>query len=75
NVYPFILRGVRLIGIDSVECKLSKKQLIWEKLASSWKIDNLKEITTEITLNEIKEVCQKLLSGEVTGRYIVKIES
>ncbi|SNV22737.1 hypothetical protein [Aliarcobacter butzleri] len=49
--------------------------MIWEKLASTWKIDNLKEITTEITLNEIKEVCQKLLSGEVTGRYIVKIES
>lgn len=74
NVYPFILRGVRLIGIDSVECKLEKKQLIWNKLANSWKITNLKEITTEISLNEIKEVCKKLLLGKATGRYLVKIE-
>lgn len=73
NVFPFILRGVRLIGIDSVECKLEKKQAAWEKLASKWKIDTLKNITNEITLDEIKDAYDKLLSGKAVGRYVVKI--
>lgn len=73
NVFPFILRGVRLIGIDSVECKLEKKQAAWKKLANKWKIDNLSNITTEISLEEIKEAYGKLLSGKAVGRYLVKI--
>lgn len=74
NVFPFILRGIRLIGIDSVECKLEKKQAAWEKLASRWKIDNLKNITNEITLNEVADAYKLLLSGKAVGRYLVKIE-
>ncbi|WP_418179500.1 YhdH/YhfP family quinone oxidoreductase [Aliarcobacter lanthieri] len=73
NVYPFILRGVRLIGIDSVECKIEKKQKAWEKLAGKWKIDCLDTITKEINLNEIKEAYEKLLNGKATGRYLVKL--
>jgi len=73
NVFPFILRGIRLIGIDSVECKIEKKQKAWEKLAKEWKINCLDYITKEISLNEIKEVYEKLLSGKGIGRYLVKI--
>ncbi len=73
NVFPFILRGVRLIGIDSVECKLQKKQDAWNKLASKWKIDTLKSITTEIELDEIKAAYTQLLDGKAVGRYVVKI--
>lgn len=73
NVFPFILRGVRLIGIDSVECKLEKKQAAWEKLASRWKINNLINMTNEISLYEIKEAYEQLLSGKAVGRYVVKI--
>lgn len=74
NVFPFILRGIRLIGIDSVECKLEKKQAAWEKLASKWKINTLDSITNEITLYEIKDVYKLLLSGKAVGRYVVKIK-
>ena len=74
NVFPFILRGVRLIGIDSVECKLEKKQAAWEKLASRWKINSLNTIITEITLDEIKTAYEHLLSGKAVGRYVVKIK-
>lgn len=74
NVFPFILRGVRLIGIDSVECKLEKKQAAWEKIASRWKIDTLSNITNEITLNEIKDAYKLLLEGKAVGRYVVKIK-
>ena len=73
NVFPFILRGVRLIGIDSVECKLEKKQAAWEKIASKWKIDTLDNITNEISLDEIKDAYELLLAGRAVGRYVVKI--
>jgi len=73
NVFPFILRGVRLIGIDSVECKIQKKQLAWKKLASKWKIDTLDNIINEISLDEIKDAYELLLSGKAVGRYVVKI--
>lgn len=74
NVFPFILRGVRLIGIDSVECKLEKKQAAWEKLASRWKINSLNTIINEISLDEIKTAYEHLLSGKAVGRYVVKIK-
>ena len=74
NVFPFILRGVRLIGIDSVECKLEKKQLAWEKLASKWKINTLNNLTNEISLYEIKEAYEKLLSGKAVGKKKIKIK-
>ena len=73
NVFPFILRGVRLIGIDSVECKREKKQAAWEKLASDFKITTLEALTTEINLDGIKEAYAQLLEGKAVGRYLVKI--
>lgn len=73
NVFPFILRGVRLIGIDSVECSIEKKKSAWEKLANEFKIDTLEKLTNEITINEIKETYVKLLEGKAVGRYLVKL--
>ncbi len=73
NVFPFILRGVRLIGIDSVECKIEKKIAAWEKLAGDFAIDTLEELTTEISLDDVKEAYEKLLAGKAVGRYLVKL--
>jgi putative YhdH/YhfP family quinone oxidoreductase len=73
TVFPFILRGVRLIGIDSVECKLEKKQAAWDKLASEFKIENLESLTTEIALEDIQETYNTMLKGGSVGRYVVKI--
>lgn len=73
NVFPFILRGARLIGIDSVECKREKKQAAWEKLAGDFKIDTLNELTSEISLDEISTAYENLLSGQAVGRYLVKL--
>ena len=73
NVFPFILRGVRLIGIDSVECKLEKKIAAWKKIAGEFKIDNLDNLTNEITLDEVKEAYETLLAGKAIGRYLVKL--
>ena len=73
NVFPFILRGVRLIGIDSVECKLEKKQAAWDKLAGEFKIATLDRITNEIGLEDIKDTYASMLEGKSVGRYVVKI--
>jgi len=73
NVFPFILRGVRLIGIDSVECKIEKKIAVWEKLANDFKINSLESLTNEISLEQLSEAYKKLLEGQATGRYLVKI--
>lgn len=74
NVFPFILRGVRLIGIDSVECTLEKKAAAWEKLSHEFKINTLEALTTEITLDRVKEAYEQLLAGKAVGRYLVKID-
>ena len=73
NVFPFILRGVRLIGIDSVECKLEKKQAAWNKLAGEFKIATLDSITSEIGLEDITTTYALMLEGKSVGRYVVKI--
>lgn len=73
NVFPFILRGARLIGIDSVECKIDKKIAVWNKLANEFSIDSLNEITNEISLEELPVAYQTILDGKVVGRYVVKI--
>lgn len=73
NVFPFILRGVRLIGIDSVECKREKKIAVWEKLASDFKIDSLTQLTTEIVLEDLPQSYKALLDGKAVGRFVVKL--
>lgn len=73
NVFPFILRGVRLIGIDSVQCKIEKKQAAWDKLAGEFKIATLDSITNEIDLEDIQTTYALMLEGKSVGRYVVKI--
>lgn len=73
NVYPFILRGVSLIGIDSVNCPAATRQQVWDKLAGEWKPAHLGEIATEIRLEEVEEKIQAILQGGIRGRVVVKL--
>ena len=72
NVYPFILRGVSLIGIDSVKCPADVRLKVWEKLAGAWKPEHLKEIVTEVSLENLETIIQSILRGEFRGRTVVK---
>lgn len=74
TVFPFILRGVSLLGVDSVECPMSIRQPLWNKMAQELKPDALMDfIGSEITLDELPRVLDQILKGEVKGRVIVKI--
>ena len=72
QVYPFILRGARLIGIYSADSSRARKQEIWHLLASTWAI-SLDDMTTEIPLAMAPETMTQILAGQSSGRYLVKI--
>jgi putative YhdH/YhfP family quinone oxidoreductase len=73
NVFPFILRGVKLIGIDSQNCPMPIRQKIWQKIASEWKIDWLQTLTTEASFNELENKIDLMLQGKHLGRTIIKM--
>lgn len=72
TVYPFILNGINLLGVESAECPMEIRQEIWNNLASKWKIDIPKEAATFVSLDEIIPYFDKILKGETKGRIIVK---
>jgi acrylyl-CoA reductase (NADPH) len=73
SVYPFILRGVSLLGIDSAKCPKHIRQEIWQKLAGAWKIEHLDSLATECRLPELSGIIEKMLQGRQTGRVIVNL--
>jgi acrylyl-CoA reductase (NADPH) len=73
SVAPFILRGVCLLGIDSVMCPLPRRQVAWTRLARDLDQAKLAEITHEIGLADVIGEGGKILAGQVRGRIVVKI--
>lgn len=73
TVFPFILRGVSLIGIDSQNYPMSYREQVWNKLADEWKLDNLENNATTISLDELSEKLSLMLAGKLKGRTILKL--
>jgi acrylyl-CoA reductase (NADPH) len=73
TVAPFILRGVCLLGIDSVMCPIGLRKTAWTRLASDLDKAKLTEITHEIDLDQVIEAGAGILAGQVRGRIVVKI--
>ena len=73
SVAPFILRGVCLLGIDSVMCPLPMRKIAWERLARDLDRAKLSEITHEIGLDQVIGMGAQILAGQVRGRVVVKI--
>ena len=73
NVYPFILRGVSLVGIDSQDSPMNLRQEIWDRISTNWKLDNLEQLTTEITLQELDPNIELILQGKQRGRVLVNL--
>lgn len=73
SVLPFILRGVNLLGVDSVEIPLVVKASMWDKLSVQWKLPNLDELVQEICLDDLPIAIERILAGQQTGRLVVRV--
>lgn len=75
TVFPFILRGVSLIGIDSQNCPMEQRLKVWQHLASNWKPAQLNDLCREVSLDELGDEIDLILKGGQTGRVIVRMDS
>ena len=74
TVFPFILRGINLLGIDSVYCPMETRVKIWNRLATDFKPKDLEGIIQqEVTLEQLPEILPTLLKGQARGRILVKL--
>ncbi len=74
NVFPFILRGVSLLGIDSVQCPQELRLNVWNRLAAEWRPAHLDQSVDECSLDGLDERIDAMLKGEHQGRTIVNLD-
>ena len=74
SVFPFILRGVRLIGVESVQVPKEVRLVAWERLARDLPADLLDSTSETIGLAEIPQACERITSGQVRGRLLVELD-
>jgi alcohol dehydrogenase len=72
SVLPFILRGVNLLGVDSVELPLVVKASMWDRLSLQWKV-NLETLVSEVTLEQLPAAIAQVLAGKQVGRVLVNL--
>jgi NADPH:quinone reductase-like Zn-dependent oxidoreductase len=73
TVAPFILRGVSLLGVDSVNCPMALRQRIWNKLAVEWRPDRVHDQVRTIDFEELPTHFEAYVKGMVRGRTVVRI--
>jgi acrylyl-CoA reductase (NADPH) len=71
TVYPFLLNGINILGVDSAETPMALRQNLWDKLSGEWKIESLTKYSTEISLEQLEEHLQLILQGKTIGRVVV----
>jgi len=73
TVYPFILNGVNLLGIDSAETAYGLRQIIWDTIATKWMPENWQEMGREVSLEEIPAHMEAMIKGESKGRIVARL--
>lgn len=73
SVFPFILRGVNLLGVDSVNLPLQTKEALWQKLAGEWKLENLQSLESRIGLEKLIESLDSVFAGKSVGRLVLDL--
>jgi len=73
SVMPFLLRGINLLGIDSVMCPVERRVEAWSRLSQDLSIEKLDEIVDVVPLSEIINYAEKILAGQVRGRIVVDV--
>jgi acrylyl-CoA reductase (NADPH) len=75
TVFPFILRGVRLLGIESARCPEETRRDAWSRLGAQWKPARLETMATECRLEDVSSRMDDILQGRLTGRVVVNLEA
>ncbi len=75
TVIPFLLRGVNLLGIDSVMCPRAERVEAWQRLAGDLPLDKLDRMTETVPLSALPELAPKILRGEIRGRIVVDVSA
>lgn len=75
TVFPFILRGVTLVGIDSAATPMPVRKAVWDQIATEWKVKDLERLFREISLEELDLYIDRILHGRLTGRVVVNLHS
>jgi putative YhdH/YhfP family quinone oxidoreductase len=71
TVFPFILRGVKLLGVDSATTSMPLRKQMWLRLASDLHVEDLEKIAHRISLAQLPQACNTLIEGTSSGRYVV----
>jgi len=74
NVYPFILRGITLAGMDSGNCLMELRKKLWHQLANDWKPEKLNNLGRECSLEKLNKEIDRILEGKQIGRVLVKLK-
>ena len=72
SIFPFILRGLSLLGIDSAETLIEVKKEIWNNFASDWKLEKINDQIKDVGLEELSSEIKKILEGNQIGRVRLK---
>lgn len=75
SVLPFILRGVNLLGIDSVQCPPELRRRVWQRLATDLPLDRLDAATTVVPLGAVVDLAPRILKGGLRGRTVVDVNA
>jgi acrylyl-CoA reductase (NADPH) len=75
SVIPFLLRGVNLLGIDSVMCPRERRRAAWARLVKDLPMERLDELTTTVSLDVLPRLGQEILKGAVRGRIVVDMDA
>jgi len=73
SVFSFILRGVSLLGVNSVDIPVGERLLVWQKLAQDWKLDLSSDLVSECSLEELSPKIDQILKGGIRGRIVVNL--
>jgi acrylyl-CoA reductase (NADPH) len=75
TVFPFILNGINLLGVDSATCPMPVRKILWDKLAAEWKPATFEEIATSASLEDLKDYIPRILRGGMMGRIVIDLNA
>ncbi|MEX2597700.1 MAG: YhdH/YhfP family quinone oxidoreductase [Salibacteraceae bacterium] len=74
TVYPFLLNGINILGVDSAETDMEVRQWLWNKLSTDWRIDDLLSFGTFVKLEQVIDQMNRMLEGKTQGRIVVEFD-